>query len=146
VAEKAEARPLPVAEQAALRQAGVQRQQPAEVEAPHHLRRQPLGAVHRLVEEAQLRRPVAEVPHQLPRPLPQAVVQVTLQLEPQAPAAMLRQLARVLPRPLAADVMVPRQPVEVLHPLLVLLDRALKALVAAVTRTETLMTGGSTSM
>ena len=54
VAEKAEARLPPVA-----------------AEVRHHLRLRPLGAVHRLVEEVQLRRRLAQV---LRRPLPEDVV------------------------------------------------------------------------
>jgi hypothetical protein len=112
VAEKAEARLPPVAGQAVLRQAGVQLQQPVAVEVPHHLRPRPLGAVHRLLEEVQLRRPVAEVAHQLPRPPPQAVVKVA-QLEPLPVGALPRRLAQVLPRPLPEDV-VPQRLVEAL--------------------------------
>lgn len=132
-----------MAGQAVLRQAGVQLQQPVAVEVPHHLRPRPLGAVHRLVEEGQLRRPVEELAHQLPRPPPQAVVKVP-QLEPLPVGAMPRRLAQVLPRPLPEDV-VPQRPVEALLPLPAPRSRNPEELVEGATATGMPMIEGSIS-
>ena len=136
VAEKAEAQLPLVAGQAVLRQA-------VAVEVPRHLRPPPLGAVHQLVEEVQLRRPVEELALRLPRPPPQAVVKVA-QLEPLPVGAMPRRLAQVLPRPLPEDV-VPQRPVEALLPLPAPRGRNPEELVEGATATGMPMIEGSIS-
>jgi hypothetical protein len=130
VAEKAEVRPRPQ-EEAALREAEEQPRPRVVVEVPHHL-----VVAHQLAP-VQRQQPVA-VAHPLPLPRPAVA-------GPQLPGAMLRQPAKVLPRPPAGDGVVPQQPVEALLPLLVPRDQAPEEPVAGATRTETLMTGGSIS-